>query len=129
MKRILHRYRNLNTAQRAGYIVAFGLILVAIIQFYGDIADVKQERKGCERLDTVRSGLYDLEGLVIKASNARLREETDPDLRTVTLKNRERYISARKSLVESVESQGIAEEPGSIHADCSKAYPYPWPFG
>lgn len=108
-----------------GYVVASVVFLAVVYALFFHVT--AELRRGCTRLDAVRTVTY----RVLSGAERSLRNQAvDPNLSLEEknrLKNRaDAYRINTQKLLKT--AAPFAIEEGSPHVDCSRAYPYPWPF-
>lgn len=113
--------KRLTDGARAWLAVAALLIGLGFVYYFNQISDTKSERRGCERLDTLRSSYY--QHVTTPGENARER-------------NSDRQLA--QDLIDSIASfpdeppeQDVMPKdglPDDISINCKKAWPMPWPI-
>lgn len=121
-----------------GVVIGLMFLTGAGLLYQAQISDVKNERRGCKRLDDVRSAVYRVFTLAAVA------QEKDKTLAKNQKQKEEQLLSAKlfeaeaRKLVRSIERYGGVEPilvhpddplPAQIHVNCEIAYPFPGPFG
>lgn len=103
---------------------------------YSQVQDVKAERKGCERLDAVRSTVYVVLTTAADAQRDDAQLTDKPHQRAQQLAAAMQFteqanrlinsITPHSALIEVGDREPVDGLPDEIHVDCEIAYPYPF---
>lgn len=119
------------TANNKRFWALIAVIIVAsfLVSAVGDVEDVYSERKGCERLDKVRSVVYRVLTNAADAQKRDVGEDQDEDaleffLLAIELEQSVQSFSVRPPTPDRDPKDTL---PDDLDIDCAKAYPMPVP--